>query len=677
MASQSATYDASAIETLEGLEAVRARPGMYVGGTGTAGLLHLVWEILDNAIDEAAAGHANKVTVTLHEDGSVTVTDNGRGIPVDRHPKHKVSALEVVFTQLHAGGKFGGGAYDTSGGLHGVGASIVNALSSRVDVAVCRSSKRHTLSFQEREPGYFTPSGRFKPSHELQTSRCPKSQTGTEVRFWPDTMIFADAEEPITITPILQRVNQACYLVPALSVSVTDEASGKTVTIRKQKGLTDYVNDLCGEQSAVTPIISLSGSGEFEETVPVNNELQTVERHCDVRIVMRWVNSFDTKVSSFVNTIPTYEGGTHLLGFEASLARIINSKLLDGSRKLARLSKQGDNKATKEDVYEGLVAAVRVTLPEPQFEGQTKAKLGTPAVRSIVSSVLSDGLEDWFKAHSRPATALANKIADAVLGRVAARDKLSASRKARQTQRSDLPPKLADCRKHGPDSELLLVEGDSAAGPAKRGRDSSFMAVLPLRGKIVNAAKASTKQVLDNAEANAIITSIGAGAGNTFDLEAARYGRIVILCDADVDGSHIRCLLLTLLYKHMKPMLEAGRVFTALPPLYTAKVGDKTYRVHSDEERDEMTKKLTTGRRKASSIKWQRFKGLGEMNTDELRHCALDPETRALRRLTIADAREAEAAAAMIETLMGSDVKGRRDWIIDQSSLSDLDALDV
>ena len=677
------SYDADSIETLEGLEAVRKRPAMYVGGNGSDGLMHLVWEIVDNSVDEAAAGFATKVEVTLHRNGSVEVVDNGRGIPVDKHPDREVSALEVVFSELHAGGKFGEGAYKASGGLHGVGAAVVNALSTQLDVQVQRDGYLHELSFKHREPGLFE-NRRFVGGSELRKTRKRSKATGTRVKFLPDTELF-HPDASIDADEVRRRFRQTCFLVPGLRMTLQDNragSAGEPFDFVSRGGITDLVKDR-SSVSPVTGVITLNGIETFTEKVPVEGRITEVERECKVDIAMRWVSGYDTDVAAFVNTIPTPAGGTHLTGFDRALTRVVNSVLLKDNRKLARMARQdrnGKTNATKDDVQEGLVAAVKVTFSEPQFRGQTKQELGTPAVEGIVARVAYEQLKEWFEPGGGPRSqvkALSDKLADAVVNRVASKQMLDTKRKAASLGSTGMPDKLADCRVHGPEAELVLVEGDSAAGPAKRGRDSEFMAILPLRGKIVNAAKASPKQVLDNAEAQAIFTAMGAGAGDAFDIEAARYGRIVILCDADVDGSHIRCLLLTLIHGYMREMLTQGRIFSAQPPLYTARVGDRTLRAFSDEERDRMTAELARGRRRRDSIRWQRFKGLGEMNTDELRHCALDPATRTLRRLTMADAQQAEAAADMFEVLMGNDVAQRRDYLVENSSLVDEATLDI
>ena len=673
-------YDADAIQTLEGLEAVRKRPGMYIGGTGSQGLMHLVWELLDNAVDEAAAGFADRVDITLHRDNSVEVADNGRGIPIDRHAKRKVSALEVVLTELHAGGKFGGGAYGASGGLHGVGASVVNALSAKLIAQVDRDGHTHELCFNERVAGQFSGST-FTASHHLEkVKRISRNKTGTRIRFWSDRDIF-DPEARIDIDQVRERVVQACFLVPGIKIRVVDKRSGgsaKPFEFVSRGGLADLVDHLSSGGNACE-VITLSGIDTFTERVPVDGKMTDVLRECLVEVALRWVKGYETRVESFVNTIPTSHGGTHTAGFDRALTRAVNDVLLKDTRKLAKLARDNKHRAVREDVQEGLVAACKVVFAEPQFRGQTKQELGTPAIEKIVYDVVKRGLTDWFTA-SGPrthVTAVREKLANAVINRVTSKQMLETRRRAASMGSTGMPDKLADCRRHGPNSELIIVEGDSAAGPAKAGRDAEYMAILPLRGKVVNAGKATMKQVLDNAEAQALFTAIGAGSGRDFDLESARYGRIVILCDADVDGSHIRCLLLTLIHEYMRPLLEAGRVYVAQPPLYSCRIGDTVHRAFSDEERDEITAKLTKGGRKAGNLRWNRFKGLGEMNVEELAECALDPETRILRRLTMDDAATASEAAELFETLMGSDVARRREYLIANSALLDPAALDV
>ena len=673
-------YDADAIQTLEGLEAVRKRPGMYIGGTGAPGLMHLVWELVDNAVDEASAGFADRIEITLHRDQSVEVADNGRGIPIDRHAKRKVSALEVVLTELHAGGKFGGGAYGASGGLHGVGASVVNALSSKLVAQVDRDGHTYELAFRERVAGQFSGSS-FTAGHQLaKVKRISKNKTGTRIRFWADRDVF-DADARVDTEEVHQRVVQACFLVPGVKIRVVDKRSGASsdpFEFVSRGGLADLVDHLSTGENACE-VIALSGIDTFTERVPVDGKMRDVERECTVDVALRWVKGYDTRLESFVNTIPTVQGGTHTAGFDRALTRAVNDVLLKDTRKLAKLAKENKHRATKEDVQEGMVAACKVVFPEPQFRGQTKQELGTPAIEKIVYDVVKQGITDWFSG-SGPKThinAVRDKLANAVINRVSSKQLLETRRKAASMGSTGMPDKLADCRTHGPDSELIIVEGDSAAGPAKAGRNSEYMAILPLRGKVVNAGKATLKQVLDNAEAQALFTAVGAGSGRDFDLESARYGRIVILCDADVDGSHIRCLLLTLIHEYMRPLLEAGRVYAAQPPLYTCRVGDTIHRAFSDEERDDVIKALTKGGRKPENLKWNRFKGLGEMNVEELAECALDPETRILRQLTMTEGREAKKAAELFDVLMGADVARRRDYLVANSSLLDPNALDI
>jgi DNA gyrase subunit B len=642
--------------------------------------MHLVWELMDNAVDEAAAGFADRIEITLHRDNSVEVADNGRGIPIDRHAKRKVSALEVVLTELHAGGKFGGGAYGASGGLHGVGASVVNALSARLVAQVDRDGHTHELGFSERVAGQFSGST-FTAGHQLEkVKRISKNKTGTRIRFWSDRDIF-DPEARIEVDQVRERVVQACFLVPGVKIRVVDKRSGGSAEpfeFVSRGGLADLVDHLSSGGNACE-VITLSGIDTFTERVPVDGKMADVQRECTVEVALRWVKGYDTEVESFVNTIPTIHGGTHTTGFDRALTRAVNDVLLKDTRKLAKLARDNKHRAIRDDVQEGLVAACKVVFGEPQFRGQTKQELGTPAIEKIVYDVVKRGLTDWFTT-SGPrthVTAVREKLANAVINRVSSKQMLETRRRAASMGSTGMPDKLADCRKHGPDSELIIVEGDSAAGPAKAGRDASYMAILPLRGKVVNAGKATMKQVLDNAEAQALFTAIGAGSGRDFDLESARYGRIVILCDADVDGSHIRCLLLTLIHEYMRPLLEAGRVYVAQPPLYSCRIGDTVHRAFSDEERDELTARLTKGGRKAENLRWNRFKGLGEMNVEELAECALDPETRILRRLTMEDGAAASDAAELFETLMGADVARRREYLIANSTLLDPATLDV
>ena len=655
-------YDASDIEVLEGLEAVRKRPGMYIGGTGSGGLTHLLWEIIDNGVDEAAAGHAKLVEVIFHSDNSYEVTDDGRGIPIDEKDGD-ITALEVVFTELHAGGKFGTGAYGASGGLHGVGASVVNALCTKMTVEVDRKSATHRLDFKDQAAGHFAQNGRFTASHALKkVGKVSPSRTGTRVRFWPDRDIF-DSEATIDYEEVRERLSQVCFLVPGLKIKLSDKRKGGKKTTEEfisKGGLADYVDFLSGDDAAVTGLVRLNGKGEFSEKVPVDGKLTEVMRECHVDIALRWVQNYSTKIVSFVNTIPTPDGGTHVAGFERSLTAAVNQAITAADpRKLRKL--RDDGKAQKEDVQEGLVAVVRAVFPEPQFRGQTKRELGTPEIQKIVGGVARDGLKEWFDGSAKGSKkihvkAILDKVADAVVNRVSTKQALDTRRKAAQLGNNGLPDKLSDCRLH-PEGELLIVEGDSAAGPAKRARQC-LASGLPLRGKVVNAGKGTKKAVLDNAEATALFTAVGAGSGPDFDLATRRYDRLVLLADADVDGSHIRCLVLTLIYHYMLPMLENGHIYAAQPPTHALVIGQDKEFVYSEEELLRRSAELDE---KGRRYRITRFKGLGEMDDDELLETTLNPETRVLRRITVDDAKKAQNA---FEVMMGAPVEPRKDFII-------------
>ena len=660
------SYTAEHIEVLEGLEAVRKRPGMYIGGTGSGGLTHLLWEIIDNGVDEAAAGHAKIVEVIFHSDGSYEVTDDGRGIAIEVKDG-SITALEVVFTELHAGGKFGNGAYGASGGLHGVGASVVNALSSRMVVEVDRKSATHCLAFKEQVAGQVGNSGRFVPGHSLRkTGKVPSGRTGTRVRFWPDKDIF-DPDAEINYEEVRERLGQICFLVPGLKIRLADKRKGSkrpSEEFVSKGGLADYVDFLSGENTSVTGLVRVQGVGEFLEKVPVDGKLTEVTRECQVDIALKWVQNYESQIVSFVNTIPTPDGGTHVAGFERSLTTSLNQALAAADpRKVRKLKEEA--KVQKEDAQEGLIAVIRAVFPEPQFRGQTKRELGTPEVQKIVGAIARDGLKAWFEGTAKGSKkihvkAILDKATEAIVNRVSTKQALDNRRKAAQLGNNGLPDKLSDCRLH-PDGELLIVEGDSAAGPAKRARDSAWQAVLPLRGKVVNAGKGTKKAVLDNAEATALFTAVGSGSGPEFDLSARRYDRIILLADADVDGSHIRCLVLTLIYHYMRPLLANGHVYAAQPPTHALVMGQDKEFVYSEEELDLRVAELTgKGRR----YRVTRFKGLGEMDDDELLETTLNPETRVLRRITLDDAKTAERAFTV---MMGAPVEPRKEFIIKHS----------
>ena len=695
-ASAEQSYTARHLSVLEGLEAVRKRPGMYIGSTDSRGLMHCVWEIIDNSVDEALAGHCSRIDVTLHAGGSVEVRDDGRGIPVDIEPRTGLSGVELVFTRLHAGGKFGGGSYAASGGLHGVGASVVNALSARLDVQVDRASKTYAMAFRRGEPGIFTdpPSGPapdatfvpFVESSELAVvGKVKRGVTGTRVRFWADRQVFL-RDAKVTFDELATRARQTSYLVPGLEVHIRDERGDDPVdeVFVHDGGIGDYVEFLA-DDPAMTPVLRLQGQGTFRETVPVMDSKghmapQEVERTCEVDVALRWGTGYETEVRSFVNIIATPKGGTHLAGFEQGLLKCLRTQIAANSRRL----KAGDAKIEKDDVLEGLSAVVSVRLAEPQFEGQTKEVLGTSAVRGIVSRVVDTELKAWLTSTKRgdkqPAQATMEKIVAAAKTRVAARLHKETVRRKNALETSALPAKLVDCRSDEVDrTELFIVEGDSALGTAKLARNSEFQALLPIRGKILNVQKASVSDMLSNAECAAIIQVVGAGSGRTFDLDMARYSKVVIMTDADVDGSHIRTLLITLFFRYLRPLVETGRLFAAVPPLHRVELTnpgkgqDKVRYTYSDTELGRLMRDLEKrGKRWKEPV--QRYKGLGEMDADQLAETTMDPRHRLLRRITLPDATMAEE---VFELLMGSDVAPRRDFIVAGAAELDRARLDV
>lgn len=682
-------YSAKNLAVLEGLEAVRKRPGMYIGSNDGRGLMHCLWEILDNAVDEALGGWCTTIEVDLFADGSVQVADNGRGIPVDVEPKTKLTGVEVVLTKLHAGGKFGGGSYTASGGLHGVGASVVNALSERMDVEVDRSAKIHAMSFRRGVPGNFdgeTPDAAFSKKSGLQVvGKCSRTKTGTRIRWWADRQVFTkDAEYDREL--IRQRAMQSTFLVPGLKIVLRDSRDPSDVfeeTFQHKGGITEYVENISGGE-AVTGVIRLRGQGNFHETVPVLDDKghmhpTEVERELIVDIALRWDTGYDCDVRSFVNVVATPKGGTHVAGFERAIVKVFNEQL-----RAAKVLKASDDNVSKDDVLEGLTGVVTIRLAEPQFEGQTKEILGTPAASRIVGNVVSKELTAWFKAPPRGekqnVKPLLEKIANAMRTRVAARTHRDTQRRKTALESSALPAKLADCRSEDTDrTELFIVEGDSALGTAKMARNAEFQALLPIRGKILNVQKASLADMLKNAECAAIIQVVGAGSGRSFDLDQARYSKIILMSDADVDGAHIRCLLLTLFGRYMRPMLEAGRVYAAVPPLHRIEVinpGAKANEViytYSDAEMRAVTADL---KKKNKKIKdpVQRYKGLGEMDASQLRETTMDPSRRTLRKITVSDV---QAADDVFDLLMGSDVAPRKEFIVDGAAGLDRARIDA
>lgn len=699
---KSSSYDARHLQVLEGLEAVRKRPGMYIGSTDSRGLMHCLWEILDNAVDEALGGHGTEIDVLLHEDGSVEVADHGRGVPVDKEPRTGLTGVEVVYTKLHAGGKFGGGSYAASGGLHGVGASVVNALSARLDVEVTRASKVYAMSFQRGIPGTFAdgadgPSAEapFTPADgpaELRViGKAKRGATGTRVRYWADPQIFIRGSH-FSADDLSRRARQTAFLVPGLQIAVTDHRPERapeqpeTLSYRYEGGIGEFVEYLAADRQ-ITDVIRLQGQGSYTETIPVLGKdghmvSQDVERTAEVDIALRWGEDFDSTLRSFVNIVATPKGGTHVAGFEQALLRTLRKQVEAQARRVKFNVK--NEKIEKDDALAGLTAVVTVRLEEPQFEGQTKEVLGTPAIRQIVSKVveseLTARLTSTKKGEKEQATLVIDKVVSEMRARMAARMHKEVARRKTALESSTMPTKLVDCRSTDTSrSELFIVEGDSALGTAKNARNSEFQALLPIRGKILNVQKASITDMLRNAECAAIIQVIGAGSGRTFDLDQIRYDKIIMMTDADVDGAHIRTLLLTLMHRYMRPLVEGGHVYAAVPPLHRVEVihggRKKNELVYTYSENELMTllKKLE---KRGTSYKEpiQRYKGLGEMDADQLADTTMDPQHRTLRRVTIEDA---EAATRVFELLMGSEVAPRKQFIVEGAAELDRERIDA
>jgi len=618
------TYDENQIQVLEGLEAVRKRPGMYIGSTSVKGLHHLVWEVVDNSIDEAMAGICDHIEIIVHEDNSVTVIDNGRGIPVGENAKLKKSTLEVVMTVLHAGGKFGGGGYKVSGGLHGVGVSVVNALSTKVVVQVKRDGHIYQQEYRRGVPQYD-----IKVIGDTE-------ETGTTVTFLPDPEIFTETTE-YDYNTLLTRIRELAFLNKGIALTLKDERTGASDYFKYEGGIIEYVKFLNEKKEAL-----------HEEPIYVEGSRDNIQ----VEISLQYNDSYTENIYSFANNINTHEGGTHESGFKSALTRIIN----DYARKTGMI-KDNSNNLSGDDVREGLTAIISVKVPEPQFEGQTKTKLGNSEVRGIVESLFAEKLQEFLQENPSVSRRILEKALQASRAREAARKAREMTRRKSALEVSALPGKLADCSsKDASISELYIVEGDSAGGSAKQGRDRHFQAILPLRGKILNVEKARLDRILSNAEIRAIITALGTGIADDFDLSKARYHKIIIMTDADVDGAHIRTLLLTFFYRYMRKLVEAGYIYIAQPPLFKIERNKVVRYAGSEKERDEIIKEF--GENAKYNI--QRYKGLGEMNAIQLWETTMDPESRTMLQVTIEDAMLADT---LFDTLMGDNVEPRRDFI--------------
>ena len=620
-------YGAGQIQVLEGLQAVRKRPAMYIGSTDGRGLHHLVYEVVDNSIDEALAGYCDHIEVTIHADGSVSVADDGRGIPVDTHEEYDRPAVEVIMTVLHAGGKFDNKSYQVSGGLHGVGVSVVNALAKSLEVEVRRDGSLWTHSFDRGEP---EPDA-FQQVRSLE----PDEETGTQIRFWPDDDIFETTE--FTYSTLANRLRELAFLNSGVKITLTDDRNDEEDVFLYDGGIKEFVHYL---NETKTPI--------HEEVIYLDDE----EDNIAVEIAIQATDELQGSIHAFANNINTREGGTHLTGFKTALTRVVNDYANDHN-----LTTDLDENLKGEDVREGLTAVVSVKHPDPQFEGQTKTKLGNSEVRGIVESATHEHLRTYLEENPDTGEAVVAKAAEAARARKAAKQAEELTRRKSALESTALPGKLADCQTRDPtESELFVVEGDSAGGSAKQGRDRHNQAILPIKGKILNVEKHRLDRILENNEIRALITAIGAGVGEEFDIEETRYHKIILMTDADVDGAHIRTLLLTLLYRHMRPLIEAGYVYAAQPPLYRVRYRGNTYDAMTEADRDRIVEEKCNG----NPTQVQRFKGLGEMNPDQLWETTMDPENRILKRITIEDA---AAADRMFSVLMGDAVEPRKQFI--------------
>lgn len=645
MSEEKKSYGAAEIQVLEGLEAVRKRPGMYIGSTGPRGLHHLVYEIVDNSVDEALAGYCDSIQVQITKAGHIRVSDNGRGIPVDMHPVEKKPAVEVVLTVLHAGGKFGGGGYAVSGGLHGVGASVVNALSTKLSVEVHRDGHIWRQSYTVGVPD--------APLKKGEAT----DRTGTTILFEPSAEIFETVE--FDYETLRQRFQQMCFLNKGLQISLLDERNGQTDTYKYERGLADYV-DYLNSAKKVEKV--------HEEIIAIESE--TDAKDMSVEIAMQWTNAYNEGVHTYANTINTHEGGTHEEGFRAALTGLLNRYSRDKG-----LLKEKDENLTGDDVREGLTAVISVKLTEPQFEGQTKTKLGNTEAKAFVQKVVNDQLGDWLERNPGPAKDIIRKAIQAAAARMAARKAREATRRKGLLESGGMPGKLRDCSSRDPVvSEIYIVEGDSAGGSAVRGRDPETQAILPLRGKILNVEKARLDRALANTEVQALITAFGTGIGEDFDVSKIRYHKCILMADADVDGQHIRTLLLTLLFRYMRPLIEHGYVYMAQPPLYRIKWSNAEHEyAYTDAERErKLAEGAEAGKRIPKENSIQRYKGLGEMDYDELWETTMNPATRTLLQVTLDDAALADE---VFSTLMGEDVESRRNFI--QRNAKDVRFLDI
>ncbi|MFI5491589.1 type IIA DNA topoisomerase subunit B [Actinoplanes sp. NPDC051859] len=683
-AQQEILYGADDLTHLEGLDAVRKRPGMYIGSTDSRGVNHLANEIIDNSTDEGVAGHAGQVEVILHADGSVQVDDDGRGIPTDINAKSGLSGVELVLTRLHAGGKFGGSGYKTSGGLHGVGASAVNALSLRFDVTVRRDGKVHEISFQRGVPGVFAgdgPTAKFQKEPGLRVARKMKrgESSGTSIRYWYDARYFETGAK-LDVDIVRAKLRNTAFLVPGVAYVLRDLTGEEPTeeTFHFPQGLGDMVEFLTPSgDKPVSGILLVTGEGTYKENAAdANGVMQSnVERVAQVEVAFRWGTGYDRTVECFTNTIRNMHGGTHRKGFDRAMVRA----LTEAVRNTRGLLKPKEDAPVLDDYLEGLTAVIHVRVPEPQFTSQTKDELSTAGITRVLQGLVEQHLKQWIddRRTKTEARTVLQKVVDAARVRLTQKQQKDAARRKTALEGASMPPKLVDCRSTGIDrSEIYIVEGDSALGTARMARSSEYQALLPIRGKILNVQKASMQQVLDNAECSAIVQVLGAGSGRTFELSTMRYGRVMIMADADVDGSHIRTLLITLFAKYMRPVIESGRLFAAMPPLH--KVATKgrnaeTIYTYTQQEMETTVARLEKSG-KAVIKPVPRFKGLGEMDADELWDTTMNPATRTVRRITLEDVEHAEAT---LELLMGERVEPRKNWLIEAAGRIDRETIDA